>query len=808
MVDGVTVYLDAFGSGSHTAIRTRADGLEDFIAFPTAPTTAELTYRVLLHSAAGLRLVGNTLELVDGAGMPRLRMAPPWLVDRDGVRHDARVGVQGCAVDRDPRAPWDHAPVSPGAVECSVHIDWRGASVRYPAWMDPAWTTTGGMSTARVEAASMLLPSGDALVAGGSAGASSAVVVALASSEAYSASGGVWAAMSPMGTARARPAFAKLSNGKLLVAGGAASNAAALSGSEIYDPGTGLWSPQGGLSAPRVWAEMVPLGTGALLVGGKTSGYYGSDGVTTAERFNASTGTWSTVHAMTNPRYGTFILAPVGSTKVLVSGGWTPWGPGVTDNQTVAEAELYDSGADNWGSLPAPLSRASRTWAPLPNGKLLIAAGATKPTVAGAGGPALSAEIFDPANNTFSPAGSLTYPSASYRTPAAFVLGNQDVVVPLGVNNGGLISERYVPATGQWVPACATGDALVDAAVVPLADGRTLVAGGRVNDALSAAAFLHATTAGCECDSQCGGAAPKCAPTNDPKAGQCVGCLTSADCSVATAPACVLGTSSYDCTACNGDNGASTTAPCPTSAQPACQADGSCKQCSANNSAACGASTPACDVASGTCAACTADFQSPSQPKMCPTASNPWCDTSAGTCGKCTQDSDCAGHAGGSVCNTVSGACVACNGDADCASTEYCASHVCTAKLADGESCTGANQCLSGACTSGKCGVPSDGGTGGAAGASGAGGTAGAGGAGGTGATGGATGGTGGAIAGGGTGGGATGGTAGKKATTDSGDDGGCGCRTAERGPSAPYAAWLAGIGLAMSLRRSRRRTR
>ena len=82
-------------------------GVEDFVSFTARPATAEVAYDVAPgKGVSGLRLVGNTLELLDAGGVPRLRVAPPYVVGADGVQTDATLAVEGCAVDSDPSPPW------------------------------------------------------------------------------------------------------------------------------------------------------------------------------------------------------------------------------------------------------------------------------------------------------------------------------------------------------------------------------------------------------------------------------------------------------------------------------------------------------------------------------------------------------------------------------------------------------------------------------------------------------------------------------------------------------------------------------
>ena len=101
------------------------------------------------QGAAGLRLVGGTLEVLDAAGTPRLRVAPPYIVGADGASTDATLAVTGCAVDTNPAPPWGRAVTAPGARVCQVKVSWPGSGVAYPAILDPRWTTTGSMGTAR-----------------------------------------------------------------------------------------------------------------------------------------------------------------------------------------------------------------------------------------------------------------------------------------------------------------------------------------------------------------------------------------------------------------------------------------------------------------------------------------------------------------------------------------------------------------------------------------------------------------------------------------------------------------------------------
>src|SRR5262249_38413619 len=129
----------------------------------------ELSYDVDVSRVAGLRLVSNTLEFLDDGGTPRLRVAPPWVVDARSERNEARITLEGCAHDASTIAPWGRKVTPPGNARCVVRVAWEGAE--YPAIVDPSWTATGSLAVARDYHTATRLASGQVLVAGGLNGA-------------------------------------------------------------------------------------------------------------------------------------------------------------------------------------------------------------------------------------------------------------------------------------------------------------------------------------------------------------------------------------------------------------------------------------------------------------------------------------------------------------------------------------------------------------------------------------------------------------------------------------------------------------
>ncbi len=217
-------------------------------------------------------------------------------------------------------------------------------------------------------------------------------------------------------------------------------------------------------------------------------------------------------------------------------------------------------------------------------------------------------------------------------------------------------------------------------------------------------AFPVCLNNGCvQCDGDFGSGSVAACPADAPlcQNGQCVGCGGCGG----TTPACNILASA--CAACNGDFGSGATLPCPSTTAPACLTTGACAECSATNTDACSGTTPSCDSTTHTCAPCNGDFAS-GQSQACQDEEAPLC-LATGACGKCTSDSDCTLMR---LCNTVLGNCGdPCSVDTDCSPSEWCATGVCTPKMANGTplpaitpvnaTCTpdvGTRVCVSGVC--------------------------------------------------------------------------------------------------------------
>ena len=495
VASGLAVYAGALG-GADVVHRAHAEGTEDFVVFEERPATEELRYTIDVSRVAGLRLASNTLEFIDETGAPRLRVAPPSVVDARGTPHAATLSVEGCAFDTSPVAPWGRAVTSPGSAHCRMIVTWGG--VEYPVLVDPAWTATGSMATSRAGHTATLLGSGKVLVAAGWDS------VVLKSAELYDPGSGTFAATGSMIGGRSHHVATLLGSGEVLIAGGNAGQAIA-SSAEVYDPVSGMFVATGAMTTPRYDCAATLLGSGKVLVVG---GWNGGE-LQSAELYDPSgAGSFAATGSMTSAREAPTATL-LGSGKVLVAGGF-----GGTGNPfgCLATAELYDpSGAGSFSATGSMTSaRVSHTATPLGSGKVLIAGG-----FGGIGSPGnylASAELYDPSGaGTFASTGSMAV-ARGYHT--ATLLGSGKVLVATGIDSGINVAgvELYDPSgAGAFsltdpLPLGVTGHT-----ATLLGSGKVLVAGGYTgNNPPQASALLFDSQSGAVAGAVCG-AASECA---------------------------------------------------------------------------------------------------------------------------------------------------------------------------------------------------------------------------------------------------------------------------------------------------------
>ncbi len=434
--DGALVFRGAVPpSGAEMVVAPTSDGFEDFVRYEARPAGEEIRYWLSPSAGTGLRLVEGVLEVVDHFGAPRLRMARPSIRDAEGREQLVPVRVEGCRVDTLPRAPWGHPPVSPGADRCEIVLSFGGLGLTYPAVLDPAWSSTAELATARARGAICRLLDGRVLVAGGTKNIDGGPIYFEA--EMFDPDTDTWASTASMSHRREKAPCVTLLSGEALIAGGSSSDAQAPATSEIYDPATGTWSVAP-MVTPREGHTLSLLDDGrALAAGGLSNGvivssmdafdpasdtwlaggsmlqarsrhaaallpdhtvlFAGGEGpsaLNTAEIYEPTTGT--SVEVSGNLGHHSIALVPMGTELVAIGGE--------VDGGFTASADAFDPGTQSWRSLaPLPAKRKDHVVASLPSGRVLVAGGR-----AGNGSePAADTSSYDPEHDVWLDAGAL-----------------------------------------------------------------------------------------------------------------------------------------------------------------------------------------------------------------------------------------------------------------------------------------------------------------------------------------------------------------------------------------------------------------
>ena len=445
VADGYVIFPGATASRSDLLFRVSPDAVEEFQIFEMAPTLPRARYHVELSSGvAGIRLVSNVLEFLDRKGVPRLRVARPYLVDSDGRWIWAELAVHGCAVDTNSSPPWRRAVTAPGAGTCQVEVSWHNSSLRYPAILDPQWTDTTAMTNPRESHAAVeLAPGGEVFVTGGWYSKYYGISNQ-GTSEFYDPELGVWT----IGPAMA----ADRKNHVMVAAFFQGSWKAFVDGDgsfEIYD-GTGFTGLTQRPSSQRSRHAAALLNDGRIFV-------VGGPGGTEAETYNPSNGTWSSFPRLSERWQARATLRADG--RVLVTGGTSSSG------QSLATAELWNSATGAWSAAPSmQASRSQHAAALLKNGDVLVVGGQ------GLGSTAQTAEILKPGASSWAIVAAPLFPRYQ---PTATVTRDNEVVV----SGSSLVSEIYVGAAWKTAGTAANEVARIYHTSTPLG-AQVLIAGG------------------------------------------------------------------------------------------------------------------------------------------------------------------------------------------------------------------------------------------------------------------------------------------------------------------------------------------
>lgn len=414
-------YKDALGPGESLLLRQTEDGLEDWVHLLTPRA---LSYRVTLGpTIIGVRSLGTSVEFLAEGGTPVLRAARAVAISEDGQRTPLRFEVSACAVDEDPRAPWNRAIQAPGAEECLLTLN-VPAELSGPLWIDPLWSTTADLAVPRQGLKLALVGTGAAtrvLAVGGVAGLSALGPPSFAV-ELFDPNTNTWASLTGGGALSAgvkNHTLSSLPGGRALLAGGEETEQV-LNTAKVFNPGTSTWTDVPNMSTARRGHTATALADGRVLVVGGTDG---ANSLSSAQIFNPSSNTWAPTASMAEERvdaealllpsgkvlvvsgyndtvfcensselfdpagagtfgvpritaYGTYghALAPLGPERVLFSGGEQG---GFPAGSLVNADQFYDIASDSWSAGPADEGSQRRNGgiANLPNGATIVFGG-------------------------------------------------------------------------------------------------------------------------------------------------------------------------------------------------------------------------------------------------------------------------------------------------------------------------------------------------------------------------------------------------------------------------------------------------
>ena len=245
--------------------------------------------------------------------------------------------------------------------------------------------------------------------------------------------------------------------GDVLMAGGADASNRSLASAEFFDPSSGQFFLTGSAISSRADAAATALSPTQVLLDGGFSGRAAiknfslvleGSALNNAEIFDETTGAFSLAGKMATPRIG-FTATALNNSKILLVGGLD------SQNNVLDTAELYDPAARKFIAVANTMSdrRTFHTATLLLTGKVLVAGGATNLS----GDTTSSADIYDPATNSFTPA---TFPMDHQRaahTATLFPTGPLagKVLITGGVGGSSFFfkdssAELYDPASQEF----------------------------------------------------------------------------------------------------------------------------------------------------------------------------------------------------------------------------------------------------------------------------------------------------------------------------------------------------------------------
>lgn len=418
-----------------------------------------------------------------------------WFVTPTSPAGTATITVQlpNRAVLQDSILHWQTL-TAPGAVRLVDRIS--NKVVTQSTLAGVATPATASLGAARAFAAGFFNRSfnagaGDVVVAGGGTGTLTAAT-GLASTEIWDFRTMTRRAGPNMTSARALHLAVPLTDGRVLVIGGADATGNVLATCEIYNPTTNTFTATGSMAVPRTMHAACRLPDGRVMVAGGTSSLVDTTAAitntqNTVEIYNPATGTWAN-----GPNIGGRRLAPaltlLANNRVMVSGGvevtlflGLPIAAVSTRN-----VQLYNPGTNTWSAGAQMVQgRAGHHYnqVTLSDGRVLMTGGTFVSDLLNAANatPTQGAEVYNPATNTWTAANM----QVARALHSANLLPDGRVVV-CGGAQGTLTTpfsiadvEVFDPSSNSWQTLAPLGNPRGSHAAAMTPDGTLLLFGGQ-----------------------------------------------------------------------------------------------------------------------------------------------------------------------------------------------------------------------------------------------------------------------------------------------------------------------------------------
>jgi hypothetical protein len=186
----------------------------------------------------------------------------------------------------------------------------------------------------------------------------------------------------------------QLPGGWLVAAGGSTDAGGAMAGTFEWVPGHAAWTSLPPMGTARAYPAAAVLSDGRMLVAGGFSGEAGDEQVLTSVEVLAADGSgWAALPSMATARWGA-VAGRLPGGQVIVAGGMDDGN--MVGHQQLASAELWDPATGAWVELP-PMAQARYMAAGcvLPSGRFAV--------LGGYGFMNMNAEAFDRVSRAWQP---------------------------------------------------------------------------------------------------------------------------------------------------------------------------------------------------------------------------------------------------------------------------------------------------------------------------------------------------------------------------------------------------------------------